>query len=84
MFTFWTSHLKTKDEKEAFEKLLRNTDKRVLEAIEKRLRINLDSIVREEGLTSYSSPAWPYRQAHLNGLREGLTGALELILDLKG
>lgn len=84
LFTFWTSHLKTKEEREAFEKIIKNTDKRVLDAIDKQLRNSLEQIVLDEGLSGYDSPSWAYRQAHLNGYREGLNRALFLILDLKG
>lgn len=84
MFTIWTSHLKTKDEKLAFEKLLKNTDKRVLDAIERILLSNLQLMDKREDLDSYDSPSWAYRQAHINGYREGISKGLELIQDLKG
>jgi hypothetical protein len=31
--------------------------------------------------TDYSNPAWAYKQAHNNGLKEGLTKVLTLIGD---
>ena len=85
MLTIWTSHLKTKAERDAFEKLLKNTDKRVLDEIEKHIRKNLERAENDAiDLSNYDSPSWAYRQAHMNGFKEGTILALELILDLKG
>jgi hypothetical protein len=85
MFTKWTSHLKTKEEREAFQKLLRNTDKRVLERIELLLSSSIQQARNEEIDPSiYDSPSWSHKQAHYNGYVQGLTEALDLILDLKG
>lgn len=85
MYVKWTSHLKTKEEREAFQKLLRNTDKRVLERIEFLLRDSIEQLRKEEvSLESYDSPSWSHKQAHINGYVQGLTEALDMILDLKG
>lgn len=85
MYIKWTSHLKTKEEREGFQKLLRNTDKRVLERIEFLLQETINQLRSEEiTLNSYDSPSWSHKQAHINGYVQGLTIALDLILDLKG
>lgn len=77
----WFSHLKTKQEQEDFVKTLlnrRNGDvvyDRISQIIEERL----SQIERlETDITSYDSPGWTHKQAHINGRY----AELKLLLDL--
>lgn len=66
----WTSNLKDKKDKEAFELTLRNLTNNP--AIERLLQIMEEESSKLElvTLSSYDIPGWDNKQAHMNGMRE--------------
>lgn len=77
--TEWSKHLKTEAERKEFSSVVLN-DRLVLgrlaEIIDEKLT-GLQS--RETSLTEYDSPSWAYRQAHMNGIKAGLTAIRNLL-----
>lgn len=77
--TEWSKHLKTEAERKEFSSVVLN-DRLVLgrlaEIIDEKLA-GLQS--RETSLTEYDSPSWAYRQAHMNGIKAGLTAIRNLL-----
>lgn len=71
----WTKHLKTKEEKENFESLLRNSTI-VASRLVTILREMDESKVSRE--TDYDSPSWAYLQADQNGYRRAIQEVLKL------
>ena len=70
MYTRWTSHLKTDEEKEAFKKEIYSA-KRVLERLRDIIVDDHDGLDRSEiHPETYSQPNWDYHQAHKNGVRQ--------------
>ena len=70
MYTRWTSHLKTDEEKEAFKKEIYSA-KRVLERLRDIIVDDHDGLDRSEiHPETYSQPNWAYHQAHKNGIRQ--------------
>ncbi len=80
--TVWTSHLKSKEDKEDFENTLRsrlNGDS-ITDRLVAIIKNRLDQIERQESsITNYDSSAWPYRQADMNGRRAELKVLLSLL-----
>lgn len=80
----WTKNLKTDQEKQDFESLLRNSTR-----VMSRLRSILDDwekelTQREYAPNDYDSPAWGYKQAHRNGERSRIKKLKDLLSFLKG
>ena len=79
----WTNHLKSEDEKERFESLVRNSTQ-VLSRLSDILLDREAAILKQEVLVAdYDSPAWPYKQAHRNGARSELKKLKDLLSFLK-
>lgn len=78
MITKWTQHLETEDEKEAFRQEVLSA-KRVLERLSDILQEDIEGINNVEMSTKiYDLPNWDFRQAHANGLKQGLNKVLIL------
>lgn len=78
----WVKHLPT-EERKKFEDVVRNDTLvlgRLADILEEKL-IGLEN--REASLLDYENPSWAYRQAHMNGLKAGLTNVLKLLAFLK-
>lgn len=81
MYTEWTKHLHTAEEKTQFERTVMGS-KEVLE----RLTALLDEKMRgqeeaELSPTTFDNPNWAYRQAYRNGYKKCLV-ALKQLIDL--
>lgn len=75
----WTKHLKTDEERKEFEKSVLH-DTYILGRLGDILEGMLKEIsARERSSAEYDNPAWAYKQAHINGLKAGLTKVLELL-----
>lgn len=76
--TDWTKHLK-EDEKKDFQAAVLN-DRLVLGRLADIIEEKLQTIQRKELTASeYDTPSWAYRQAHLNGIKAGLTTIRDLL-----
>lgn len=81
MYSRWTQHLKTEEEKESFKKEIYSA-RTVLERL-------LDLLNEDEALLDrsemdqriYDIPNWDYRQAHKNGVRQQMH-ATRLLINL--
>lgn len=81
MYTRWTQHLTTDEEKESFKKEIYSA-KRVLERLRDILNEDEEMLDRSEmDQRTYDMPNWDYRQAHKNGNRQAMR-ALRLLVDL--
>jgi hypothetical protein len=69
----WTKHLKTKEEKTNFERLLRGST-----TVNTRLQTILHEMAQVSKGTDYDSPSWAYRQADQNGYNRALSDLLKL------
>lgn len=70
MYSRWTQHLKTEDEKEKFRKEVYSA-KGVLERLKDIVAEDFDALEYSEiHPDTYEQPNWPYHQAHKNGLRQ--------------
>lgn len=79
MISAWTRHLKTDEEKEKFEKGLRNS-KWILDRLSEILTDAEDELSSSEiSAKNYDSPSWAYKQAHTNGQRSTLRTLKRLI-----
>ena len=68
MYTRWTSHLATNEEKERFKRDIYSA-KSVLERIIAIVAEDKEQLDRsEENIKSYTVPNWDYLQAHRNGM----------------
>lgn len=77
--TEWTKHLPSEAERKEFETSLRHDTlilSRLIEILDERLK-SLDK--EEVSLTSYENPSWGYKQAHINGVKSGLTTVRNLL-----
>lgn len=73
MFSEWTSHLKTEEEKQRFEgsvKAARPVLERLTTLLEMREQ-GIESL--EGGLKQFDSPSWAYKQAFNNGFKSALS-----------
>ena len=84
MITAWTRHLDSPEEKERYEKSLRNS-KWILEHLSELLiKVEADVTRQEISPRAYDNANWPYRQAHSNGFKQAIRVVQQLIsLDLK-
>ena len=72
----WLSHLKDKEEKDAFRQRLLAQ----YEIWDRLKQIMEDKMEGKEMLyTDYESPAWSHKQAHANGFREAILELYELL-----
>lgn len=72
----WVSHIKDKDEKEAFRsRLIAQQD--IWERLEQIVMQKLEA--NSEDIKDYDCPSWAYRQAHVNGYREAYLEMLDLL-----
>lgn len=79
MYTEWTKHLKTPEEKEKWAKTV-FASKEVLDYLNKLLEEKEKYLDRSEmDIAVYDTPSWAYRQAHKNGNRESLHYLRKLI-----
>lgn len=77
--TEWTKHLRTEAERKEFSALVLN-DRIVLDRLSAIVEEKLSGLQsREVSATEYDSPSWAYKQAHLNGVKSGLTAILKLL-----
>jgi hypothetical protein len=77
--TDWVKHLRTEAERKSFEEAVRH-DTLVLGRLKAILEEKISNLDRMEGsLSEYENPSWAYKQAHMNGIRAGLTEAKNLL-----
>lgn len=68
MYTRWTSHLKTEEEKQRFRNQIISA-RDVLDRINQILVEDRENLAKsEENIKSYTVPNWDYLQAHRNGM----------------
>lgn len=75
----WVKHLKSEEERKSFEEAVRHDTLvlgRLLEILEEKVK-DLDQ--KETSLSAYDSPSWAYKQAHMNGMKQGLTAVKNLL-----
>ena len=76
----WTSHLKTKDEKEHFERSLRDlTTSPQWKRLQEIVLAKKKEIEDKERQGDYTDASWSHKQAHTNGQLQELTFILKLI-----
>lgn len=76
--TDWIKNLPV-GEQEEFEKTLRHSTT-VLTRLQQIVDEKIYAIEREENsITTYETPSWAFKQAHLNGERSGLTKIKNLL-----
>lgn len=81
MYTKWTAHLKTEDEKADFKSHIVSA-KPVLERVLDLLKEEENGIERSElDLRTYDTPNWAYKQSYKNGYRSAL-GFVSKLIDL--
>lgn len=81
MYSGWTSHLKDKQEKERFNQSVLAA-KPVLERLKTLIEMEESAIDQtERDPKAYVNPAWPYMQAHKNGMRS-LAHTIKQFIDL--
>lgn len=69
----WTKHLKDKEAKDNFERLLRGNV-----VVNQRLVALLKEKITTSKVSDYDSPSWAYRQADQNGYNRALQDIVEL------
>jgi hypothetical protein len=77
MYTKWTSHLRTDDEKKRFENVVISS-KPVLERMIKLIDEDLEAIEKSEIIDDFG-PSWAYKQAFKNGAKSRLIAYKKLI-----
>jgi hypothetical protein len=81
MYTRWTQHLSTEEEKESFRKEIYSA-KRVLERLKAIIEDDENGLDRSEmHPETYAKPNWDYHQAHKNGIRQYMY-QLKTLIDL--
>lgn len=79
MYTRWTQHLDTEEEKERFKKEI-YAARSVLERMAGIIQEDYEALERsEEDQRIYNLPNWDYRQAHKNGIRQYMSMMSNLI-----
>jgi Cu2+-containing amine oxidase len=79
MFTQWTNHLSSEEDKKSFA-ISVNRAKHVLNRLKKLIEADLDATGKAEiSLKAYDNINWAYRQAHTNGYKRALTNILTLV-----
>lgn len=70
MYSRWTQHLKTEEEKEKFRKEIYSAQS-VLDRLKEMAIDDMNGLDRSEiDPKVYSQPNWDYHQAHKNGIRQ--------------
>ena len=70
MYSRWTQHLSTEEEKENFRREVRSA-KSVLDRLNKMVEEDLEALERSEmNPKAYEQASWPYHQAHKNGIKQ--------------
>ena len=83
MYTEWTHHLSTPEEKEAFTNSILGS-KRVLDRLKAIIEMREEQVDRHDmNVKSFETPNWAYKQAFNLGLRLGLSITKKYI-DLDG
>lgn len=83
LHTKWTSHLRTKDEKESLEKAIRHDTtvlSRLLDILEE-MQADIDNA--ELSINDFDSPSWSHKAAFRLGNKAGLKKAIDLLKFLK-
>lgn len=81
MYTRWTQHLTTPEDKKSFEKEIHSA-KRVLDRLTQIIDEDLHAQDKSEmDQRSYTIPNWDYLQAHRNGVRQAHKN-IKLLVDL--
>ena len=75
----WLKKSKNDKEKADFEQLLRNSTITLSKLQELIIEKQDTTYTRERAVTTYDSPGWEYKQAHINGYLEGLDYVLNLL-----
>jgi hypothetical protein len=70
LLTIWTSHLKTKEEKDKLQELIKITLEN--KAIERLIDIIDSKLTALETTTDFSNPNWANEQAYILGQKESL------------
>jgi len=79
MYTKWTSHLQSEDEKIRFKGTIKGA-KPVLDRIKDLMTIEEKALDRTElDPKAYDNTNWPYKQAFKNGYRAGLEVTKKLV-----
>lgn len=77
--TRWLRHLKTKEDKENLENIIRN-DTQVLGVLEGILQDRLATLeTSETKLEDYDTASWSFKQAHRNGAKSEIHSLLKLL-----
>lgn len=81
MYSRWTQHLNTEEEKDKFKKEILSA-RTVLDRLTTIIREDEEQLDRSESdIRAYNVAAWPYLQAHKNGTRQYMR-AVQLYTDL--
>ena len=76
MYTRWTSHLSTDEEKESFKKEVYSA-RSVLDRLAQIVKEDYAQLDRsEQDVRAYQSPNWDYLQAHKNGTRQYMNAVI--------
>jgi|SRR5882672_838680 len=79
MYTAWTNHLKTDEDKKSFA-ISVNRSKHVLNRLKQLIEQDLEATGKAEiSFKAYDNLNWAYRQAHTNGYKKALTNLLTLV-----
>lgn len=79
MYTAWTKHCKTPEEKKKFEEGVRSSKTTLDHLIVILDEMEVDLNQAETNPKTYEIPNWDYRQAHNNGYRQCLNHLKRLI-----
>lgn len=75
----WGKHLKNEEERREFLLAVQH-DTLVLGRLSEILQEKLAGLEgREVSAAEYDNPAWAYKQAHINGMKAGLTQVLKML-----
>ena len=79
MYTAWTNHLKTEQEKERFSTVVYRA-RHVLDRLKQLIQSDMENSAKAEiSIKAYDNANWAYRQAHLNGYKKAMTNILTLV-----
>jgi Cu2+-containing amine oxidase len=79
VYTAWTNHLKTDEDKKSFA-ISVSRSKHVLNRLKSLIEQDLEATGKAEiSLKAYDNLNWAYRQAHTNGYKKALTNLLTLV-----
>lgn len=79
MYTAWTQHLQSDEDKEKFTKTVLRAEP-VLSHLKHLIEVDLkDTQQAERSIKAYENNNWAYRQAHVNGYIAAMTKLLTLV-----